>query len=111
MWTKKDEIEHLKDCLKGRADLIKHLSKELTESAKKSDELRGQLAEKDAEIKELNRQLTEKELYEKKCKEWEKKIHDLGTIELTKGTQFNILMDRLIKLEAKFEAQENPYFF
>ena len=53
------------------------------------------------DIERLNRQLTEKELYEKKAK----KTAPTGV------PAIDATVDRLIKLEAKFEAKENPYFF
>ena len=78
-------------------------------------DLKKQLDERDREIKRLkeyndclqktvdrqNQQLTEKELYEKKAKETAP----------TGVPAIDATVDRLIKLEAKFEAKENPYFF
>lgn len=149
MWTKKNEIEHLKDCMKKRDELIKHFTDELKEAAKKRDELRVQLAEKDEEIaglkkrceelknkiaeknedfdmaikrkdellkgknKEivrLNQQLTERDLYEKKKDE----VYNMTAKDSHEPDAMSyamIALDRICRLEAKIEAQENPYFF
>ena len=82
-----DEIAKLKEELKEKDDVIA--------------DLKNFLDEQKASIKRQNQQLTEKELYEKKVKETAP----------TGVPAIDAAVDRLIKLEAKFEAHENPYIF
>lgn len=96
-----DKIEKLKEGIKWRDGGIKDLEYEID---KKNEEIeRLNACKKQFEIvnDNLNRKLTEKELFEKKKKE--NAPTGVPAIDAT--------VDRLIKLEAKFEAQENPYFF
>lgn len=82
-------------------DLTLEQSRVIDKLNEKNAELREQLKKKDDTIKRLSQQLTEKELYEKKSKETAP----------TGVPAIDATMDRLIRLEAKYEAQQNPYFF
>lgn len=94
MWTKKTASKPLYDLVIEQNRVIERLNE-------KNAELKKKLKDKDDTIKRMNQQLTEKELYEKKKKE--NAPTGVPAIDAT--------VDRLIKLEAKIEAQENPYFF
>ena len=119
MWNKRNEIEWLNLTVKhkdtiiaglrtasGKALEIKNegIEKLKAEIAKKNNEielLKAENTDLKERIKQLNQQLTENELYEKKKKENAP----------TGVPAIDTALERLYKLEAHVEAQENPYFF
>jgi predicted RNase H-like nuclease (RuvC/YqgF family) len=78
-----------------------NLKIEINKMSREIDKMSREIEELKATIKRQDQQLTEKELYEKKSKETAP----------TGVPAIDATVDRLIKLEAKFEAKENPYFF
>jgi predicted RNase H-like nuclease (RuvC/YqgF family) len=80
---------------------IKELREKLKELEDEIDKKNKEIEELKATVDRQNKLLTEKELYEKKSKETAP----------TGVPAIDATVDRLIKLEAKFEAKENPYFF
>lgn len=97
----KNEIEKLKEGIKWRDDGIRDLEDEIDKKNEEIECLKGEVECQRETIKRMSQQLTEKELYEKKSKETAP----------TGVPAIDATVDRLLKLEAKFEAQENPYFF
>ena len=97
----KKEIEKLKEGIAWRDDDIKDLEDEIGKKNEEIECLKGEVECQRETIKRMSQQLTEKELYEKKSKETAP----------TGVPAIDATVDRLLKLEAKFEAQENPYFF
>ena len=91
---KDKEIKKLNEEIKWRQEGIEELEDEIDKKNEEIEELKET-------VKRMSQQLTEKDLYEKKKKE--SAPTGVPAIDAT--------MDRLIRLEAKFEAQENPYFF
>lgn len=79
------------------APYVKEIDKQKKVIKEKDDEI----AELKATIARQDKLLTEQDLYEKKKKETAP----------TGVPAIDATVDRLLKLEAKFEAQENPYFF
>ena len=98
---KDKEIKKLKEGIKWRDDGIKDLEDEIDKKNEEIECLKGEVECQRETIKRMSQQLTEHELYEKKKKE--NAPTGVPAIDAT--------MDRLLKLEAKYEAQENPYFF
>lgn len=113
--SKREEIRRLeKRCDAYERTVVSHGKSILNLHAEKR-ELKKQLDEKDREIKRLkeyndglqkivdrqNQQLTEQDLYAKKKKETTP----------TGVPAIDATVDRLLKLEAKFEANGDPYFF
>jgi chromosome segregation ATPase len=97
----KAEIETLKEGIKWRDDGIRDLEDEIDKKNEVIADLKNFLDDQKATIKRQNQQLTEKELYERKSKETAP----------TGVPAIDATVDRLIRLEAKYEAQQNPYFF
>ncbi len=98
---KDEEIEMLKEGIKWRDDGIKDLEDEIDKKNEEIECLKGEVECQRETIKRMSQQLTEKELYEKKSKETAP----------TGVPAIDATVDRLIRLEAKYEAQENPYIF
>ena len=111
-------IEELEKKLKNTEDKLKNTGKTcdyFCEELKKKTERAGELQNAYEEnerlkslceaqqktIDRLNRQITEKELYEKKLK----------SLDPTGVPAIDLVFERMCRLEAKIEAQENPYFF
>jgi chromosome segregation ATPase len=97
----KAEIETLKEGIKWRDDGIRDLEDEIDKKNEEIECLKGEVESQRETIKRMSQQLTEKELYEKKAKETAP----------TGVPAIDATVDRLLKLEAKIEAQENPYIF
>ena len=98
---KDEEIKKLKEGIKWRDDGIKDLEDEIDKKNEEIECLKGEVECQRETIKRMSQQLTEHDLYEKKKKE--SAPTGVPAIDAT--------VDRLIRLEAKLEAQENPYFF
>jgi DNA repair exonuclease SbcCD ATPase subunit len=93
--------EKLEEGIMWRDDGIKDLEDEIDKKNEEIEYLKGEVENQRETIKRLSQQLTENELYEKKKKE--NAPTGVPAIDAT--------MDRLIRLEAKYEAHQNPYFF
>ena len=91
------EIEKLKEGIKWRDDGIRDLEDEIDKKNEEIELLKAEKADLKETIKRMSQQLTEKELYEKKVKEYKERNIPIG--------------ERICRLEAHIEAQENPYFF
>ena len=99
--TKDKEVKKLKEGIKWRDDGIRDLEDEIDKKNEEIECLKGEVECQRETIKRISQQLTEKELYEKKAKETAP----------TGVPAIDATVDRLIRLEAKCEAKENPYFF
>lgn len=91
---KEDEVEKLKEGIKWRQDAIVELEDEIDKKNEEIEDLK-------ATVDRQNKLLTEKELYEKKMK----------VAELTGVPAMDAVLEKMCRVEAKIEAQENPYFF
>lgn len=101
MWTKKELAEIKKTNEKVIEELIITIDKIKKKKGAEIAKLNELIEDLRRDIDRQNKLLTEHDLYEKKAKE--NAPTGVPAIDAT--------MDRLIRLEAKFEAQENPYFF
>lgn len=97
----KKQLVEKNETIKRGLNEVEELKRQLGVREEYIDVLNNKLSEQNETIKRQNQQLTEKELYEKKAKETAP----------TGVPAIDATVDRLIKLEAKFEAKENPYFF
>ena len=98
---KNKEIEKLKEGIKWRDDGIKDLEDEIDKKNEEIERLKGVVENRRETIKRMSQQLTEYDLFDKKMK----------TAELTGDANWDSMVERMCRLESKFEAQENPYFF
>ena len=95
------EIAKLKEGIEWRQDGIKDLEDEIDKKNEEIELLKAEKADLKETIKRMSQQLTEKELFEKKMK----------AAAPTGVPAIDAVMDRMCRLEAHIEAQENPYFF